>query len=96
MNNNLTSEADVTSIEQGTLNFHKLLPELKTVLHQAIFPAIYNAIPLRSKLLTKIARVTSLCATGYATKIARQVAEKVEQSSTFRNVAIKREASCSV
>ena len=57
------------------------------MLHEAIFPTTYNAIPLRSKLLTKIARVTSPCATGYETKIAKQVAEKVEQSSAFRNVA---------
>ena len=68
---------------------------LKAVLHEAIFPATFNAIPLRSKLLTKIARVTSLCATGYATKIAKQVAEKVEQSSTFRNVA-KPVAACNM
>ena len=65
------------------------------MLHDAIFPATYNAIPLHCKLLTKIAHVTSLCATGYATKIAKQVAEKVEQSSTFCNVA-KPVAACNM
>ena len=53
------------------------------MLHEAIFLPTNNAIPLHSKSLTKIARVTSLCNWLHYTK---QVAEKVEQSSTFRNV----------
>ena len=60
-NQNLTerpNDVDTKRPSLNGMNFLLKINAVKAVLHEAIFPATYNAIPLRSKLLTKIARVT--------------------------------------
>ena len=62
--------------------------KVKALLHEAIFSAASNALPLQRKLQRNncTCNIPSL-QLATQQKIAKQVAEKIEQSSTFHNVA---------